>query len=318
LHDISTRAGHNRRLHRASRAAAAVAVLLFVAAVAVLAPAIANSAQPISTDVSGLPRTPEDLFAEPDAAHDLAIEVVEPGKESLELTARLTDDGGIIERAISWTIVAANGETVYAGETPEASVMVPPGDYGVTIRYGAVRLDSTVTLLEGNRLMVSYVLNAGGIRILPRVQNIGLPGATPESRIIALDGLQRGRLVAISAIPGEVIRVPEGRYRIESSFEGGNTSATTEVKVKAGRLSAVEIDHKAGLARLSFVGAPDATVLWHLTDARGAAVLAAEGLSASAVLVPGTYTASAQTASGTLTATFGIAVGETRDIMLGN
>ena len=47
-------------------------------------------------------------------------------------------------------------------------------------------------------------------------------------------------------------------------------------------------------------------------------MLAAEGLSAHAVLLPGTYTASARINGETLTATFGIAAGETRDIILGN
>jgi hypothetical protein len=252
------------------------------------------------------------------AEHDIAIEIVPPGREGLELTARLTDDGGLIERAISWSIMTPSGETIYAGEAPEAAVTTPPGDYAVSIRYGAVRLNSTVTLLEGNRLMVSYVLHAGAIRILPRVQNIVAPGAAPDSRIFSLEGRQRGKLVAISTVPGEVIRVPEGLYRVDSSFEGGNASASTEVRVKAGRMSAVEIDHKAGLARLSYVGAPDAPVLWRLVDDRGNPVLATEGLNAHAVLLPGTYTASAQINGETLTATFGIAAGETRDIILGN
>ena len=247
-----------------------VAVLLFVAAITLLAPAIASSAQPDSVEISGVPQAAEELFAEAMAEHDIAIEIVPPGREGLELTARLTDDGGLIERAISWTIMTPNGDTVYAGEAPEAAIATPPGDYAVSIRYGAVRLNSMVTLLEGNRLMVSYVLHAGAIRILPRVQNIVAPGAAPDSRIYSLEGRQRGRLVAISTVPGEVVRVPEGLYRVESAFDGGNARASTEVRVKAGRMSAVEIDHKAGVARLSYVGAPDAPVLLAACRRQGA------------------------------------------------
>jgi hypothetical protein len=318
LHDFSTRAGHDRHHRRAARAAAVVAVLLFVAAITLIAPAIAAPAKPGSVEISGVPQAAEEPFAEAMAEHDIAIEIVPPGSEGLELTARLTDDGGLIERAISWSIMTPNGETIYAGEAPEASVMTPPGDYAVSIRYGAVRLNSTVTLHEGNRLMVSYVLHAGAIRILPRVQNIVEPGAAPDSRIFSLEGRQRGKLIAISTVPGEVVRVPEGLYRVDSAFDGGNARASTEVRVKAGRMSAVEIDHKAGLARLAFVGAPDRPVAWAVSTPEGKAIASAEGLNADVVLLPGTYTAKASVGAEVLTATFEIASGETRDIILGN
>ncbi len=122
-----------------------------------------------------------------------------------------------------------------------------------------------------------------------------------------LGGRHNGRLVAVSAIPGEVIRVPEGEYRIESRFASGNATAVTDVQVKAGRMSAIDIDHKAGIARLSFVGAPSADVQWQVMDQSGQRVAAAQGLAADMVLLPGTYTASARVGGETLTATFEIA-----------
>ena len=41
----------------------------------------------------------------------------------------------------------------------------------------------TVTLMETNRLMISYVLNAGGLRVLPRVQDIGTTTAPAVRRM---------------------------------------------------------------------------------------------------------------------------------------
>lgn len=317
MHDHSTRAGLNRHPNRARTAAEVVAVLFFILAVTVFGPSLAHSAQPAVTELSSAPdTTPPGLEA--NASHDIAIEVVAPGHEGLSLSARLTGDGGLIERAIAWTITSAEGNTVFDGESPGADIAVPPGDYAVQIRYGAVRLDSTVTLLETNRLMVSYVLNAGGIRVLPRVRDIGLPAATPDSRIFALSGRDKGKLVAASSTAGEVLRVPEGDYRVESSFETGNVSAVTEVHVRAGKMSAVEIDHAAGLARLAFVGAPDADVQWRLQDDDGNPIVSSAGLTSNMVLKPGTYTARAIVGSETLSATFAIGSGETRDIILGN
>ena len=115
-----------------------------------------------------------------------------------------------------------------------------------------------------------------------------------------------------------IVRVPEGDYRVESRFFAGNAAAVTDVHVRAGRLSAVAIDHKAGIARLAFVGSPAADVQWNVSDREGRPIAMAEGLNADIVLVPGIYTARAKVGDETLSATFAIATGEARDILLGN
>lgn len=286
----------------------------------VASPSSVFTAQPAAIEDMELSSAPglEPLGAEASPSHDLAILIVQPGREGLELSARLTDDGGLIELPIAWSIRNSEGEIVYSGAASGADVSVPPGDYTVRIAYGAVRLSSTVTLLEANRLLVSYVLNAGGLRVLPRVQDIGLPASKSRSRIFALGGRERGKLVAQSDVPGEIVRLPEGEYRVESRFEAGNAAAVIDVHVKAGRMSAIDIDHKAGIARLAFVGSPLADVRWHVADTQGQPIAAVAGLSADVVLLPGTYTASARVGSETLSATFEIATGEARDIILGN
>jgi len=317
LHDYSTRAQqHNRHPERGRIAATAVAVLLVLIAITILSPSLARSTPTSAVELTSAPDImPEGMEAAP--GHDVAIEIVAPGSEGLELNARLTDDGGFIEVPLHWAIRNMDGDIVYAGYASEAKIPVPPGDYAVDIRFDALKLSSTVTLLEGNRLMVSYVLNAGGLRILPRVKDVGLPAATPLSRIFALTSSERGRLVAVSDIPGEVIRIPEGDYRIESRFAAGNVAAVTDVHVTAGRMSAVEIDHRAGLARLAFVGTSAANVTWNVRDGAGLPIARATGQNTDVVLRPGTYTATAEAGGKVLTTTFDIASGEARDIYLG-
>ena len=319
MHDLSTRAQHHRHRRLGSLASAAVALFLCSHTVAARLPAFA--AQPSGLEDMEISRAPDAAIPGAEVknpGHDLAIEVVAPGREGLELSARLTDDGGLIEYPITWTVRSIAGETVYSAQSSSADFTAPPGDYAVDIRYGAAHLTSTVTVLETNRLMVSYVLNAGGLRILPRVQDIGAPATPAVSRIFMLDAMNYGRLVAESQIPGEIIRLPEGDYRVESRFATGNATAVTDVHVKAGGLRAIDIDHKAGLARLAFVGSPAAAVEWNVRDGVGLAIATATGLQADVVLRPGTYTASARIGSEILSATFEIATGEARDIILGN
>ena len=62
----------------------------------------------------------------PNSAHPVAIEVVKPGREGLELTARLTEDGGVIERNINWTVRTIDGRQVYASQSGSVDISVPP------------------------------------------------------------------------------------------------------------------------------------------------------------------------------------------------
>jgi len=243
------------------------------------------------------------------AAHPVAIEVVKPGREGLELTARLTEDGDILSRDIAWTVRTAEGETVHESGAGSVDISLSPGDYVVEAAYGAAIEQRSVSLPEGTRLMVSFIMEAGGLSIAE------FPAGRPHVRVFAL---ATDRLVAAEDTTGGIIRLPAGRYRVESRAAAGNAAAVTDVEVKAGRVSTIAITHKAGLARLAFVGSPAAQVSWAVEDARGRNIASESGLNANLLLTPGTYTAHAKVGDELLTATFRIASGEARDIMLGN
>ena len=309
MHDDSTRALQIRRQKSATSAALLTAVLFLG-----IAPFAYGASKVIEESALAI--------AAPNfqdrVAHDIAIELVKPGSEGLELTARLSDGGGLIERDISWTLRDAQGTVVYDKNTELADIVVPPGDYSVQALYGAASFSQNLTLLEANHLIVSFVLDVGGIRVLPRVKGLGLAPTQTKSMVYALSGPNKGKLITISKLPGEILRVKAGDYRIESRFAAGNAVAVADVHVKPGVMSAVEIDHAAGLARLSYVGAPDTDVSWLVTNEKGEALPVIAGLSANVVLKPGSYVAKAQIGDEFLTANFDIRVGQERDILLGN
>lgn len=314
MHADSIRAWNHRHRQGARTAALLVAAFFLILLAAIYGPDLAHS-ETITKDVATLENT---AIPPAGVAQEIAIATVPPGQEGLELWAKLEENGGFIERPIAWTITTSTGETVYSVNAPSADAAVPPGDYMIDIRYGASHYQKGLTLLEGNHLAVSFVLNVGGIRVLPRIKDLGLPAAPSLSRVFVLGGINAGELVAQSSVPGEIIRVPAGSYRVESRFESGNALAVADVKVKPGLMSAVEIDHAAGLARLSFVGAPDAEVSWSIATTSGENLVAATGLATGVVLKPGSYVASATAGGEVMTATFAIAAGEERDIILGN
>lgn len=250
-----------------------------------------------------------------EAAHGLAIQLVPPGREGLELSARLTPDGGPLQENISWTIRGPDGDTVYSGTEGTADVSLAPGDYVVDASYGAVLVEKLVSIPDATRLKISFVLDAGGLKVEPMLGKIDVPPVASRVRVFSMDGR---KLVAVSVTPGEIIRLAQGTYRVESQVSTGNVKAVADVHVAAGRVATVKIAHKAGLARLAFVGAPNSVVRWEIEDQSGDAIATRGGINANVTLLPGTYTARAEVGAELLTATFNIAAGEVRDIMLGN
>jgi hypothetical protein len=315
VYDFSTRAPKKSRQSSAKSASVLAAVFLFVTLVTIITPNLAHSASASLNETALAVSQPG---FQNKAAHDIAIEIVKPGQEALELFARLSESSALIERDISWKLRDAQGAVVYQHNASIAAITVPPGDYTVEAIYGTVGFSQNLTLLKANRLTVSFVLDAGGIRVLPRVKGLGLPPTKTKSLVYSLSGHNKGKLVSISELPGEVLRVEAGDYRIESRFAAGNAVAVTDVHVKAGIMSAVEIDHAAGLAKLAYVGAPDAVVSWQVFDSKGEALSEIDGLSANVVLKPGSYIAKAQIGGELLTANFNIYAGQERDILLGN
>jgi hypothetical protein len=249
------------------------------------------------------------------ASYPVAIEVVKQGREGLELTARLTAESSVITSGISWRVRTAEGAPVHESAAGSADVSLAPGDYVVEAAYGAAVETRSVSIPPGVRLMVSFILEAGGLRVDARLATSDFPAVRPHLRVFALPA---GRLVAADYASGGIIRLPAGRYRVESRASAGNVSAVADVEVKPGRLSTLAITHKAGLARLAFVGSAAADVNWDVADAAGRRIASETGLSANLLLIPGTYTARAKVGDELLTATFTIAAGKARDIMLGN
>ena len=273
-----------------------------------------------------LPATFQDLAPEheetasvsPSAQHEIAIRQVAPGQEMATLSARLTDSSATPTKDLVWKVRNAAGDVVFDEKATTAAMALQPGYYAVEARYGGIKLEETFTILEGNSLEVRFVLNAGAVRILPRIKGLAAPDITSQTRVYALTGKAKGTLVRESDQPGEIISLTAGQYRIESRLLSGNAVSVMDVKVQPGVMSAVEIDHRAGLVRLSYVGSPDAKVEWEIKRGPAIELSHINGLNASVALRPGDYIAVARVGKERLTASFQIKEGEARDIMLGN
>ena len=298
MHENHTR----RALHMNSQTGAVRALALAV--VVLLPPAAAQAAASDDGAItSSLGRG---------APHELRISLTKPGLEGIELSARLEENGGLINRPIDWSVKDAGGMSVFEAETAIAAFKAVPGDYRIKLQYGTITVERQLALMKGQQVGVTFTLNAGGVRVLPRVNGVGLSELAPETDIF-----QGGVRVARSTLPGEIVRVGAGAYRIVSRFAHGNSEATSDIVVKPGKLNALTFDHKAGVAKLLLAnGVGEAT--WHVTGAGGESLSAAKGSSAVFVLKPGSYSAEVETNGERFKKNFTIGLGETLEVVLGD
>lgn len=257
--------------------ALALAVLLAVPARAAVEP---RSLAPVTMEAS----------AETDGiSYEVSAMAVQPGDEAFMLQARLASGGGLINMPIRWrlTRLGIDGEVVAQGESAAFAAPARPGEYRVEIEYGFARIVQEVELPEAEQQTITFILDVGGLRVLSKIDALSLPyGSDMTHAVYAASGANRGRLLTRATLPGDLLRLPAGFYRIESSLGPGNASAETEVEVKAGILSTVEIGHKAGVAQFS---APEGDSAWTVRDFAGRVVAEVTEAVSELILQPGTY-----------------------------
>ena len=249
---------------------------------------------------------------------ELAFAPVHSGEESIELSARYSEQSTSLVDSVYWKVSSPDGSVVFEKSTSVASLSAQPGDYKIEVRYGTAVFEQKITVQQGMKLNLNFVLNAGALRVLPRVKGIDDSGIERSSKIFALSGISKGQLIATSFVPGEIIKLSAGDYRIESKFKNGNAVAVTDVRVKPGKVSAANIDHLAGLANFSFLGAANSIVHWEIKSSEGVYLQAQDGMQVSFILSPGHYEAKAEIGSQKLNANFDLDQGQVRNIELGN
>jgi hypothetical protein len=255
-------------------------------------------------------------LADPFPSTDQLVSIVRApaGTESVTLTARLSQSSTRPVDGMIWQITSVAGETLIAARTGELNAQLPPGEYKVIASIGHKKIEEPLTLPQGSKLNISYVLNAGALRVLPRLAMPTAGNLDSNSRIYALSGALKGQLLANTRVPGEILVLAAGDYRIESSLAHGNVSAVADVHVKSGIMSAVEIDHVAGLVNFVFDNGRE----WNISTADGQSVTTLNVGGDAIALQPGNYVAASNGALRNEAIAFEIIAGQQIEINLPN
>ncbi len=318
MRSFLTRAAQHKKGHRLTPVAFAIlAAAIFV----VFSSKEGQSAYRAPTDnifTNSLPTTP--LLSD----ENILIRRAKLGKEGIELAARLTENGGFIQRPISWQILERDarlgvvGRSVISDKSPIIDAALPPGAYRIKVKYGYASASRDITVLPQTRIGVTFVLNVGGIRTLSRVVGMNANQyASAKHSIIALADNKPEKLVVENVAQGQTIRLAAGQYRIESRFDNGNTLATAKVTIKPGILTSLNIDHQAALAKLALLSASNKRVAWQVYSLKGKWTKTGSTKTPAMILAPGRYVFTARIGNDKYSRTVSLASGKATTIILG-
>ena len=248
------------------------------------------------------------------------------GKQGIALKAQIAASLKTIKRDVHWSVYkiddAAKNKWRKVAEksAPTAKFNLEQGDYVVRSDFGHANAAILVSVEPGKIADATIVFNAGGLRVKPSLAFLDIPkGKTTHLSLVRLDTSKSndglGNIVA-----EKIIRLNAGSYELISKFGEVNAITKTNIVVKPGMLTDVEINHKAAIVMFKLSdkakGKTASPVSWHLLSQDGALLKKTTLPSPTHILAPGDYKITAIRGAKVHTSTFSVTVGENKSVEL--
>ncbi len=211
---------------------------------------------------------------------------------------------------------------------------LPSGNYVVHVAFGLAGAAKRIALEEGGRSNERIVLNAGGIRVMGSLSDTEINGNRLSISVFVPDGNNpEGKIVARNLRGNEILRLPEGTYHVVSTYldmtgltQLANTSdaplsnsvVSSDVRVQPGRVTVVNLRHRAAQITLKLVNVAGAEALantaFTILTPGGDVLRELIGAYPSLVLAEGEYVTIARRDGRTFQSTFRVESGGDRDV----
>jgi hypothetical protein len=230
---------------------------------------------------------------------------VPAGKVALALGARFGKNAPAIEGGLTWRVYAAKpnakGEfrLVKEDKTPAPTLVLPVGAYIVHVGFGLATAVRPVTL-RGQAAREEFDLPAGGLRIEARVGDARIPTGQVAFDVYKGSQFEPGdrRPIAEHVMTGDVVVVPEGGYYIVSHYGDANAVMRSDIRVQAGKLTDITVNHRAAVITLKLVtdkgGEALANTAWSVLTPGGDVIKESIGAFPRVILAEGEYRAIAR------------------------
>ena len=246
------------------------------------------------------------------------------GAGQVSLVALLTEDGQNIEQGLVWRVFrdkpGPDGKLRVVSTHREASpsLRLDAGDYIVNVAFGRAHLTRKITVAGDRPAQERFVLNAGGLRLVPALaggEAVNDKAVTYDIYSDERDQYGQRTKVMTAARPGPVIRLNAGIYSVIGTYGDANAVARADVTVEAGKLTEATLTHAAARVTFKLVaqagGDAIADTQWSIANTQGETVKESVGALPNHIFAPGTYTVSARNAGEVFQRTFAVQAGET-------
>jgi len=251
--------------------------------------------------------------------------MVPAGQVALMVSARFGRDLPGITGGLHWRIYPDKPDQnsafrIVREERAAAPIFVlPPGGYVVHVSFGLASATKRVQL-RAETVREVFEIQAGGVRLEGRVGDSKIPPGQINFDIFRGSQFEGGdkRPVAQGVTTSDVVLLPEGTYHIVSNYGDSNATVRSDIRVQAGRLTDVVINHRAAVITLKLVNEKGGEALantgWSVLTPGGDVVKEAIGAFPKVVLAEGEYSVVARNEGKVFNGKFKVEPGVDREI----
>ncbi len=246
-------------------------------------------------------------------------------KHELILEAKLTEKGKSIEKGMLWRVFSARENSdgklniIGSGQGGTTAFLLPAGSYMVHASFGRAGATKRVTLARGGGLQ-TFVLNAGGLKLNAYAGKRKISNPKLKFAIYAQSEGDNGKpnAIARNVSADKIVRLNAGTYHVVSEYGDINASVRADLRVTAGKLTEVTLQHRAARITLKLVsetgGEAIADTAWSIVSDQGAVVKESNKTFPTMILASGDYTALARNGGEVFTRDFTVKEGGDGDV----
>ena len=255
-----------------------------------------------------------------------------PGRESnattgprdtgtLSIYATLAGQQGLVRSGLVWRLYRDTGDEpqlIQTVEQPAPTFSLEPGVYVIHVAFGLASATKRI-VMGPTAISESVVINAGALVLGGVIGDTPIPPEKLKFNVfVPIGNDPEARVVVSDVSGGKLIRLPEGTYRVVSTYGDSNAISNADLKVESGRVTEATLRHRAATVTLKLVNAAGKEALantsFSVLTPGGDTIREAIGAFPSMTLAEGDYVVIARNGGKVYTQEFNVKSGFDRDI----